>query len=190
MMSERQYLYIFSNPSMPGLLKIGCTTRAPHERRLELHTTGVPTAFDIEYACEVADCWACEQAAHRALDRYRIVPNREFFKVSIKTAIKKIQAVIGPYREIEPGGDGGNGAARAARNRSSSTKKSTTGKTLPPKTVVAPAAWPFPCSSTPAKAKKAPAEPASKTSKAKSKPAPKKTVVAPAAWPFPPSSRP
>lgn len=89
MMSERQYLYIFSNPSMPGLLKIGCTTRAPHERRLELHTTGVPTAFDIEYACEVADCCASEQAAHRALDRYRIVPNREFLKSRSKRPSKR-----------------------------------------------------------------------------------------------------
>ena len=35
------FLYVLENDSMPGLLKIGKTSRSPHERAGELFTTGV-----------------------------------------------------------------------------------------------------------------------------------------------------
>lgn len=45
-------VYILSNEAMPGLLKIGLTTRKDLSARLrELYTTGVPVPFRCEYAC-------------------------------------------------------------------------------------------------------------------------------------------
>lgn len=192
-MSGRQYLYIFSNPSMPGMLKVGSTTRPPHERKLELHSTGVPTPFEIEYVFVVADCSACEQLAHRALHAYRVSTNREFFSVSIKTALKKIQAVIGPYKEFALEGKRAarlNAPASSKPDRSVPVKNPSTGKVVQPKTVVAPAEWPFPCRSECAEAKKVPSKPVAKPNKVKSKSAKSKTVIAPTAWPFPTSTRP
>ncbi|MBL4747578.1 MAG: GIY-YIG nuclease family protein [Magnetovibrio sp.] len=48
------FVYIMSNPSMPGLLKIGCTTRTPEERANELHqATGVPGKFTVEWSVAI-----------------------------------------------------------------------------------------------------------------------------------------
>jgi hypothetical protein len=134
-MSKRQYLYICSNPSMPGLLKIGKTTRDPHERSQALYSTGVPTPFFVEYSWEVTDCSACERLAHQALDSYRVTKKREFFRIPLKTAHRKILPIIGAYQKT-----GSRGKAEPASPK---------GKPRPPRIVVAPAAWPFPTSSRP-----------------------------------------
>lgn len=43
-------VYVLSNRVMPGLVKIGMTTRSEIDARLrELYTTGVPVPFDIYY---------------------------------------------------------------------------------------------------------------------------------------------
>ena len=42
-------VYVLSNRAMPGLVKIGMTTRHELDARLkELYTTGVPVPFDVE----------------------------------------------------------------------------------------------------------------------------------------------
>ena len=55
------YVYILSNPVMPGLVKIGMTERENLDARLkELYSTGVPVPFVCEYACQVSSpsgCW-------------------------------------------------------------------------------------------------------------------------------------
>jgi hypothetical protein len=192
-MSKRQYLYVFSNPSMPGMLKIGSTTRPPHERQLELHSTGVPTPFEIEYIFEVPDCSVCELLAHRALHSYRVTLKREFFRVPLKTALKKIQAVIGPYTEFKFKGESGsraNVSAKSKRDRSIPTKNEVAGKAASAKSVIAPAAWPFPSGSRTTEEKNAPPKSVEPRKKAKGKSAQAKSVITPAAWPFPTSSRP
>ena len=93
----RGYIYIFSNPSMPDLVKIGITATSPAQRMVELHTTGVPKPFELEFAAEVADCHACEGAAHRVLDEHRVSTNREFFRVSVRRAIMEMLPVLGDY---------------------------------------------------------------------------------------------
>ncbi len=44
------YLYCLSNQSMSGILKVGMSSRTPDVRAKELHTTGVPLPFNIEFA--------------------------------------------------------------------------------------------------------------------------------------------
>lgn len=95
------YVYVLTNPSMPGLIKIGRTTNLPSQRMAELHSTGVPTPFQLEFCVEVEDCVAAEKAAHRALAEHRIASGREFFRTSVKHAINSVLPVLGKYAIYE-----------------------------------------------------------------------------------------
>ena len=78
---ESGIVYILSNSAMPGIYKIGITTRDDVSNRLrEFFTTSVPVPFECEYACRVDDCKKVEAALHYAFDPERINPQREFFK--------------------------------------------------------------------------------------------------------------
>ena len=78
------WVYCFSNPSMPGILKVGMTARTPEERAKELFTTAVPLPFKIEFAKRVSDPLQKEMTLHDLLEKYtdRINSRREFFRVS------------------------------------------------------------------------------------------------------------
>lgn len=83
-------VYLLSNRAMPGLVKIGMTTRSELDSRLkELYTTGVPVPFDVEYACEVktSNCAKLEKALHKAFEPNRLNSNREFFQIKKEQAI-------------------------------------------------------------------------------------------------------
>lgn len=73
---------------MPGIVKIGLTTREKIEDRLrELFNTSIPVPFKCEFACKVEDCNAVENALHIAFNPNRIHPQREFFKIEPEQAI-------------------------------------------------------------------------------------------------------
>ncbi len=87
---EQGIVYILTNPAMPGLVKIGMTTRDNIDNRMkELFGTGVPVPFDCIYACYVkqSDCSKIEKALHKAFSPNRINPNREFFKIDPEQVI-------------------------------------------------------------------------------------------------------
>jgi hypothetical protein len=89
------YLYILSNPSMPGLLKIGLTTRQVPDRVAELNAaTGVPASFAIEAYFESTNPPAHEKSVHDRL-RHSRVRGKEFFRVSVEEAIQVVRAVTG-----------------------------------------------------------------------------------------------
>ena len=73
---------------MPGLLKVGRTSNAPSKRMSELHTTSVPTPFELEVAFQVSDSAYEERRIHRLLDSYRVAKNREFFRIGVAEAAK------------------------------------------------------------------------------------------------------
>ena len=80
------YVYCISNPSMPGLYKIGFTTR-PHEERLQeanQPNTWIPTPFAYEFFKFVANPQQKEGTIHKILAKDRINPNREFFRVDVE----------------------------------------------------------------------------------------------------------
>ena len=92
------YVYILSNAAMPGLLKIGMTTRHPRDRVMELSgATGVPIAFEVLWYMPVSNARAAEAEAHRTLDRYRLSGNREFFQVDPDFAISELTYVLASY---------------------------------------------------------------------------------------------
>lgn len=83
-------VYVLTNSAMPGLVKIGMTTRESIDARMkELYSTGVPVPFECGYACEVkaSDCAKIEKALHTAFDPNRINANREFFRIEPKQVI-------------------------------------------------------------------------------------------------------
>lgn len=82
-------VYVLTNPSMPGLVKIGMTTRDNLDTRMrELYGTGVPVPFECAYACKVktSDCTKIEKALHTAFAPNRINANREFFQIKTEQA--------------------------------------------------------------------------------------------------------
>lgn len=78
---KKGIVYVLTNESMPGLVKIGRTSNL--EKRLkDLFTTGVPTVFQVEFACEVENMIDVEAALHSAFAPYRKSMSREFFTIT------------------------------------------------------------------------------------------------------------
>lgn len=95
------FLYVMSNKSMPGIVKIGVTSRDPQERATDLHTTGTPTPFIVEYyALFGSYVWEAEKKAHNKLDSCRVSGNREFFNISVNNAVDAIKSLRLPYKDI------------------------------------------------------------------------------------------
>jgi hypothetical protein len=99
---EPGIVYILTNPAMPGLVKIGKTSRLEVQTRLnELYSTGVPVPFECAYAGRVADETAVERAFHQAFGPYRINLKREFFQIEPDQAIALLRLMtledVTPY---------------------------------------------------------------------------------------------
>ncbi len=76
---------------MPGLLKIGITSRSPEERRREISSaTGVPKEFSVAYEIFTHDAERLEKTIHADLQFVRVNTNREFFKIELAEAISII----------------------------------------------------------------------------------------------------
>lgn len=87
------YIYILSNASMQGMLKIGFTCSSVEKRARELSSvSGVPSPFVIEYFHLSDDVEEVEDLIHSALGHARVADGREFFFISVTEAI----GVIGP----------------------------------------------------------------------------------------------
>ena len=92
-MSSKGFVYILINPSMPGLLKIGKTTRNPADRAKEISAaTGVATPFIVAYKIEVNDCDFCEQYIHKLLESQgsRVNMARELFEADMTDVINAL----------------------------------------------------------------------------------------------------
>lgn len=91
----KEIVYVMSNPSIPGLLKIGYTGKSIEERRQKLSkATGVPTPFKVEYIFRLHGRGEeLEREIHRYLEHKRNSSRREFFDVSLQEAIEAINKV-------------------------------------------------------------------------------------------------
>ena len=96
-MKEVGIIYVITNDSMPGLVKIG-STRDIKTRLKQLDTTGVPTPFKLHYAIEIDDYIKREHYIHQAYSKNRVRQNREFFKIEPEDATALLKAIGG--REI------------------------------------------------------------------------------------------
>lgn len=90
------YVYVMTNSSIEGQVKIGKTTRDPYERAKELSSaTGIPTPFVVVFYKQFKDCHYAEKLIHQYLEKkgYRVSNNREFFCMSINEAIEVVQSM-------------------------------------------------------------------------------------------------
>ena len=99
-------VYLLTNPAMEGYVKIGKTggssVQDVKNRMRTLDSTGVPRAFNCEYAAVVENYEEVEKALHVAFGENRVRPNREFFE---GIAPFRIKAVLNFEREAT-GDDG------------------------------------------------------------------------------------
>lgn len=101
MASEYGFVYVLSNPAMPGVYKIGMTTRSPMARAVELSKwTGVPADFRVEYYGEFPRPRDIEQEAHSCFDYQRVSFGREFFSEHLGAIVERI-ASMGPITSWE-----------------------------------------------------------------------------------------
>ncbi len=90
---EQGWIYVLVNSSMPGLAKVGRTTKPPQDRAAELSgATGVATPFVLAFDQAFADCCAAERAIHAELERrgLRVSANREFFRGSVSEVVRVV----------------------------------------------------------------------------------------------------
>lgn len=92
------FVYVMSNQSMPGIVKIGRTSRNPIDRAAELFSTGVPRPFDIRFVAYSTQSDQLEQAAHNHFREDRLNPNREFFERELTDVIEWLANIaVGRY---------------------------------------------------------------------------------------------
>jgi hypothetical protein len=90
-MKVRGWVYVISNPSMPGLLKVGYSRKDPLIRARELSSTGCPQPYRVEYDLLVVAPQKVEQETHQRLSSKR--DGKEWFRCSLAEAITAINAV-------------------------------------------------------------------------------------------------
>jgi len=76
------FVYVLTNPSFPGLVKIGYTERDPSLRIKELNGTGLPYEFIEVIRINTVEAKKLEMRLHRHFQTKRVNSNREFFAVS------------------------------------------------------------------------------------------------------------
>lgn len=87
-MEETGYVYCLTNPSMPGLVKVGMTKRDPQERLKEANkhnTFGPPTPYELKIVKKVKGYKEKEKQIHKLLEKYaeRVSQNYEFFRATL-----------------------------------------------------------------------------------------------------------
>lgn len=91
----RGWIYVMSNPAMPGMVKVGFSGQDPLKRAKELDGTGTPLSFVVEYDVLVLHAHALEQRIHKRLSRVRQRDSREWFGCSVAAAIAAVRAEAG-----------------------------------------------------------------------------------------------
>lgn len=91
-MATRGYVYVLSNPSMPGIVKIGRSINGGKSRARDLYQTGVPTPFLLEFELLSQDCVYVECAAHDLLSANRVSCGREFFRAELGEAMQAVMS--------------------------------------------------------------------------------------------------
>lgn len=84
------WVYVFSHPNIPKLVKIGQSSHDPEIRAAELYTTGLPGPFHVEYKGLFENYDQLERKVHYELSDCRFNSGREFFEIEPHVAIAKI----------------------------------------------------------------------------------------------------
>jgi hypothetical protein len=86
------WVYVLTNEAMPGLVKVGRTSKTPEIRAQELSSeTSVPGPFVVAYAAYASNHEQAEKVVHRKLRSEGLHANKEFFKCDPWIAIECIR---------------------------------------------------------------------------------------------------
>lgn len=88
-MPIRGWVYVITNKAMPGLHKVGFSTKDPVLRAEALVHTGSPHPYSVVYDALVENARGVEQAAHRLLNNKR--EGKEWFRCSAVEAIEAVK---------------------------------------------------------------------------------------------------
>lgn len=92
MSAEKGFVYCLVNASIPGLVKVGATTKDPITRAKELSaSTSAPLPFVLAYHRAVRFPFAVEAEIHRLLDNCRTNDSREFFSIELYKVIELLE---------------------------------------------------------------------------------------------------
>lgn len=91
---SKGYVYVLSNPSMPGLVKIGRSIHGGRQRANQLFQTGIPTPFHLEFEILVDDHDDIESLVHENLWQYREDERREFFRIPASDAVLAVLKAV------------------------------------------------------------------------------------------------
>jgi DNA-binding MarR family transcriptional regulator len=90
-MAKPGYVYVLTNASTNGIVKVGKTRQNPEVRAKALSSaSGVVTPFVIVYQAYFSDVDQAEQHVHSRLEQFRVSNNREFFQVAIPEAVDAV----------------------------------------------------------------------------------------------------
>jgi hypothetical protein len=98
------YVYILSNPAMPGIVKIGRSKHGGRNRAKELYSagkSGIPMPFNLEFEIYCEDCYSLEEDVHDEISHLRINKEREFFNIDVYEAIDIVIRLFGYCRECD-----------------------------------------------------------------------------------------
>jgi hypothetical protein len=88
----RGWVYIITNPAMPGLVKVGYSSKDPRLRASELNSTGLPHSYDLIYDALVQDPREIERTVHQALRHSH--EGKEWFRCSPMEAMSTIKRAV------------------------------------------------------------------------------------------------
>ena len=83
------FVYAFVCPSMPGVVKIGATTRDPNEILTEANKEdewGPPEPYVIACYAQVEDPFAAKRSVRALFAGRRVNPRRDFYRASADEA--------------------------------------------------------------------------------------------------------
>ena len=86
------------NDAMPGLVKIGLTSRLAEDRAQELFTTGLPSPFQVVFRALTSNPRELEKEVHRQLKDRRLKNNREFFSM---TPVEAMNTILSVRRKVD-----------------------------------------------------------------------------------------
>lgn len=93
--SKAGWLYVITSPSLPGLVKLGCTRRLnPTLRVRELSSSSLPEPYHAHCFVFSDDCFELENNIHKYFYKERVNPDREFFRIEPKEAIDVLKEIF------------------------------------------------------------------------------------------------
>jgi hypothetical protein len=96
------WVYVITNPAMPGLVKVGFTDRDPKMRAQELTGTGLPLPYLVRHSVQVRDGRLVERAAHAALSSHHV--GKEWFRCSVEVACSAVDSACAGSPHFVEGG--------------------------------------------------------------------------------------